>query len=86
MGSPQIEAGSQVPKKVHSKRISTQKMWFYKMREEYVAYRKGYLEWRRGSAGGARGELTAEALEHQALADHGAAPQSEGAYGNSGNS
>lgn len=39
--------------------------------EEYVAYRKGYLEWRRGSAGGARGELTAEALEHQALADHG---------------
>ena len=35
----------------------------------YLAYRKGYLEWRRGAPSGAQGELTADALEQQALAD-----------------
>lgn len=39
--------------------------------EEYVAYRKGYLEWRRGRPEGARGELTAEALEQQGLTENG---------------
>lgn len=39
--------------------------------EEYLAYRRGYLEWRRGSAVGAQGELTADALEQQTLMDSG---------------
>lgn len=51
-------------------------------RQEYLAYRKAYHDWRRGSAGGARGELTAEALEHQALNDDGAAAQGVGPPGN----
>jgi len=42
-----------------------------KKSQEYVAYRKGYLEWRRGRPEGARGELTAEALEQQGLTENG---------------
>ncbi len=86
IGSHANWSGQLSAKKGPFKNTSPNKNAFSTKWEEYVAYRKGYLEWRRGSAGGARGELTAEALENQALADHGTAPQSEGAYGNWGNS
>eukprot|EP00913_Durusdinium_trenchii_P005532 g5154.t1 len=46
--------------------------------EEYLAYRRGYLEWRRGSAVGAQGELTADALEQQTLMDSGVLANSGG--------
>ncbi|CAJ1380775.1 unnamed protein product [Effrenium voratum] len=39
--------------------------------EEYLAYRKSYFDWRKGSATGAQGELTADALEQQCILERG---------------